>query len=199
MAHSHDRLVRSVLACSPSLTAEALRPAAALPAAPVGRNPHGYYGLSAPVSALVISRPILSEADSRFRRCSCRKFCAAVGALLIPLPGVPGVELAHRDVRPMGLPLSRNIRTDCGAGVMLPLSPSFVPLPPSHRRKVHGYRVSRVQQFSFTLAASVTFASWQYGSASRLARVPTKLGLMPAVRGYPHSFGWVRTELPYQL
>src|SRR5918992_5638492 len=57
------RLVRT--APSSSLrSAEALRPAAALPAAPVGRNPHGYYGLSAPVPALVISRPILAEADS---------------------------------------------------------------------------------------------------------------------------------------
>jgi len=59
--------------------------------------------------------------------------------------------------------------------------------------------VSQVRQFSLTIAASVTFASWQYGSASRLARVPTKLDLMPATRGYPGSFGWVRTELPYQL
>jgi hypothetical protein len=45
----------------------------------------------------------------------------------------------------------------------------------------------------------VTWASWGYGSPAPLARVPTKLGLMPAVRGYPHNFGWVRTELPYQL
>jgi hypothetical protein len=44
----------------------------------------------------------------------------------------------------------------------------------------------------------VTLASWEYGSPSPLARVPTKLDLMPAMRGYPHSFGWVRTSLPYQ-
>jgi hypothetical protein len=75
----------------------------------------------------------------------------------------------------------------------------FVPLPLSHLLgKSHGYRVSRVRQFSLTIAASVTFASWVYGSPSRLARVPTKLDLMPAVRGYPHSIGWVRTGLPYQ-
>src|SRR5918999_2965139 len=42
-------------------SAEALRPAAALPAALVGRDPHGYYGLSAPVPTLVISRPTLWE------------------------------------------------------------------------------------------------------------------------------------------
>jgi hypothetical protein len=65
-------------------SAEALRPATVLPAALVGRHPHGYYGLSAPVSALVISRPILTEADHWFRRCSCRKFCAALGALWTP-------------------------------------------------------------------------------------------------------------------
>jgi hypothetical protein len=76
----------------------------------------------------------------------------------------------------------------------------LVPLPLSHLlREVCGYRVSQVRQFSFTIAASVTFASWQYGSASRLARVPTKLDLMPAMQGYPHGIGWVRTELPYQL
>ena len=75
----------------------------------------------------------------------------------------------------------------------------FVPTPPSHRRCVDGYRVSRVRQFSLTIAASVTLASWEYGSPAPLARVPTKLDLMPAMRGYPHGFGWVRTELPYQL
>jgi hypothetical protein len=76
----------------------------------------------------------------------------------------------------------------------------LVPLPLSHLlREVCGYRVSQVRQFSFTIAASVTFASWQYGSASRLARVPTKLDLMPTMQGYPHGIGWVRTELPYQL
>jgi hypothetical protein len=47
-----------------SVTAEALRPVTALPVTLVGRDPHGYYGLSAPVPALVISRPILSEAGS---------------------------------------------------------------------------------------------------------------------------------------
>jgi hypothetical protein len=50
-----------------------------------------------------------------------------------------------------------------------------------------------------TIAASVTWASWGYGSPAPLARVSTELDLMPAMRGYPHSFGWVRTELPYQL
>src|SRR5918992_3788014 len=43
-------------------SAKALRPAAALPAAPVGRHSHGYYGLSAPVPALVISRPTIAGA-----------------------------------------------------------------------------------------------------------------------------------------
>ena len=58
--------------------AEALRPAAALPAAPVGRDPHGYYGLSAPVPALVISRPTIAGAGSgsgvaRVVTTSCRR------------------------------------------------------------------------------------------------------------------------------
>ena len=75
--------------------------------------------------------------------------------------------------------------------------PNFVPLPPSHRREVHDYRVFRVRQYSLTVAASVTFASWEYGSPSRLARVPTKLDLMPTARGYPDSIGWVRTRVPY--
>jgi hypothetical protein len=44
---------------------------------------------------------------------------------------------------------------------------------------------------SLTIAASVTFASWAYDSPSRLARVPTKLDLMPALWGYPQSLGWV--------
>ena len=47
--------------CRLSGSAEALRPAAALPTAPVGRDSHGYYGLSVPTVALVISRPILME------------------------------------------------------------------------------------------------------------------------------------------
>jgi hypothetical protein len=51
---------------------------------------------------------------------------------------------------------------------------------------------------SLTIAASVTLASWVYGSPSPLARVPPKLDLMPAVRGYPHSIVEVRTRLPYQ-
>ena len=72
----------------------------------------------------------------------------------------------------------------------------FVPTPPNHRRCAHAYRVSRVRQVSLTLAASVTFASWAYGSPSRLARVPTELDLMPAIRGYSGGFGWVRTRLP---
>jgi hypothetical protein len=98
----------------PSMTAEALRPATALPVALGGRDSTGYYGLSAPVPTLVISRPILTEAGYWFRRCSCRKFCAAVGALLTPSPGVPGLELAPWDVRPMGLPLSRSFVSGCG-------------------------------------------------------------------------------------
>jgi hypothetical protein len=62
-AHSHDRLVRAVLAGSPSLTAQALRPAAALPAALGGRHATGSYGLAAPVPAVVISRPSLTGAE----------------------------------------------------------------------------------------------------------------------------------------
>jgi hypothetical protein len=45
-------------------SAQALRPAAVLPATLVGRNPHGYYGLSAPISALVISRPTITGAET---------------------------------------------------------------------------------------------------------------------------------------
>jgi len=56
----HDRLVRSVLACAPSLTAQALRPAAALPAALGGRYFTGYYGLSVPLLVLAISQPTLT-------------------------------------------------------------------------------------------------------------------------------------------
>jgi hypothetical protein len=63
---------------------EALCPATALPVTLVGRDSHGYYGLSAPLRILAISQPILPETRQRFRRCSCRKFCAAVGALLAP-------------------------------------------------------------------------------------------------------------------
>jgi len=64
MAQGHDRIVRSVLACSPSLTAQALRPAAALPAALGGRDPTGYYGLSAPAPTLAISQPTLAGVGS---------------------------------------------------------------------------------------------------------------------------------------
>jgi hypothetical protein len=59
--------------------------------------------------------------------------------------------------------------------------------------------VSQVRHFSLTIAASVTWASWEYGSPAPLARFPTELDLMPIMRGYPLDFGWVRTELPYQL
>ena len=142
---------------------------------------------------------LLDGASKRFRRCSCRKCCAAVGALLTPWPGVPGLELATRDVRPLWLPLSRNVSFGCGVGVENTIAPYFVPTPPRPRRCDHVDRVSRVRQVSLTIAASVTFASWVYGSPSRLARVPTKLDLMPAMRGYPHGFGWVRTHLPYQM
>jgi hypothetical protein len=75
----------------------------------------------------------------------------------------------------------------------------FVPTPPSHRRCVHAYRVSRVRQISLTIAASVTWASWGYGSPAPLARVPTELDLMPATKGYPDRFGWVRTHVPYHM
>jgi hypothetical protein len=165
----------------------------------VGRDPHGYYGLSAPLLVLAISQPTLTGTSQRFRRCSHRKFCAALGALWTPWPGVPGLELTDLDVRPFRYPLSRIGASGCGAGGILNV-PNFVPLPLSHLlREVIVYRVSRVRQISLTIAASVTWASWGYGSPAPLARVPTKLNLMPAVQGYPHSFGWVRTELPYQL
>jgi len=39
----------------------------------------------------------------------------------------------------------------------------------------------------------------EFSSLAPLARVPTKLDLMPTMQGYPHGIGWVRTELPYQL
>jgi hypothetical protein len=77
-------LVPAAPDCRLTGSAEALRPATALPVALVGRDSHGYYGLSAPLLALVISRPILTEAGKRFRRGSCRKFYAALGALLTP-------------------------------------------------------------------------------------------------------------------
>jgi CelD/BcsL family acetyltransferase involved in cellulose biosynthesis len=63
---------------------EALRPATALPVTLGGRHSTGYYGLSAPLLALVIGRPTVTGASQRFRRCSRRKFCAALGALLTP-------------------------------------------------------------------------------------------------------------------
>jgi hypothetical protein len=92
--------------CQPRLpvvnleSAEALRPAAALPAAPVGRDPHGYYGLSAPLLVLAISQPTPTGTSQRFRRCSRRKCCAAVGALWTPSRGVPRLGLAFGDIRP---------------------------------------------------------------------------------------------------
>jgi hypothetical protein len=102
------------------------------------------------------------------------------------------------DVRPRWFPLSRSVYSGCGVGDRSILS-NFVPLPLSHRiRVVYDYRVSRVHQFRFTIAASVTWASWAYGSPAPLARVPTKLGLMPAAGGYSYGIGWVRTRLPYQ-
>ncbi len=70
--------------CRLTGSAEALRPAAALSAALVGRGSHGYYGLSDPLLALVISRPTTGGASKRFRRCSRRKFCAALGLLWTP-------------------------------------------------------------------------------------------------------------------
>jgi hypothetical protein len=58
------RLVRPRRACSPSLSAEARRPATALPAALGGRESTGYYGLSAPVPTLAISQPTLTGVGS---------------------------------------------------------------------------------------------------------------------------------------
>ena len=46
------------------MTAEALRPATALPVALVGRHSHGYDGLSAPVPTLAISQPTLTGVGS---------------------------------------------------------------------------------------------------------------------------------------
>jgi hypothetical protein len=61
-----------------------------------------------------------------------------------------------------------------------PIWSRFIPLPLSHLfREVHVYRVSRVRHYSLTIAASVTLASWEYGSPSPLARVPTKLDSCP--------------------
>ena len=86
-----------------------------------------------------------------------------------------------------------------GQGFNEDYNPRFVPLPLSHLlREVHDYRVSWVRHFSLTMAASVTWASWVYGSPAPLARVPIELDLMPATGGYPGSIGWVRTRLPYQ-
>jgi hypothetical protein len=184
--------------CRLTESAEALRPAAALPATLGGRDATDYYGLSAPAPALVISRPILTEAGCWFRRCSCRKFCAALGALWTPWPGVPGLELASLDVRPCWLPLFRKSHDGCGAGNTRFVIPASFP----HLLAIVG--VSMIIgclgfDISLTIAASVTWASWAYGSPAPLARVPTKLDLMPAMQGYPHSFGWVRTHLPYQV
>src|SRR5919206_5131631 len=59
--HAHDPA-----SCQPRLpvvtleSAEALRPATALPVTLVGRDSHGYYGLSVPLPALGISHPTLS-------------------------------------------------------------------------------------------------------------------------------------------
>jgi hypothetical protein len=108
----------------------------------------------------------------RFRRCSCRKFCAAVGALWTTWPGVPGVELVTLGLRPLWLPPTISLPMVAGQR-STHYDRCVVPLPLSHLlREVHGIRVSRVRQFSLTMTASVTFASWVYGSPSRLARVP---------------------------
>ena len=68
---------------------EALCPATALPVTLGGRNSHRLTTASLPPYLhWVISRPSeFLEPDEGFRRCSCRKFCAALGAVLIPLPG----------------------------------------------------------------------------------------------------------------
>jgi hypothetical protein len=103
------------------------------------------------------------------------------------------------DVRPPWFPLSQDIMPPVAGRGFLLSNPCFIPLPLSHLiREVQAYRVSRVRHIRLTIAASVTFASWVYGSPSRLARVPTKLNLMPAVGGYSYGIGWVRTRLPYQ-
>jgi hypothetical protein len=57
-------LVPPVPDCRMTESAEALRPATALPVALVGRNPHCYYGLSAPVPTLAISQPTLPGVGS---------------------------------------------------------------------------------------------------------------------------------------
>jgi hypothetical protein len=100
----------------------------------------------------------------------------------------------------MRFPLSRTTASGCGVKGNRHIPLYFVPIPLSH---LYGdachYRVSQVRQISLPIAASVTWASWEYGSPAPLVRVPTKLDLMPATKGYPDRFGWVRTELPYQL
>jgi hypothetical protein len=55
-------------------SAEALRPATALPVTLGGRDSTGYYGLSAPLLVLAISRPTLLGTSQRFRRCSHRNY-----------------------------------------------------------------------------------------------------------------------------
>ena len=47
-----------------SMTAKALRPATALPVTLVGRDSHGYYGLSVPVPKLAIRQPTLAGVGS---------------------------------------------------------------------------------------------------------------------------------------
>jgi hypothetical protein len=171
-------------------SAEALRPAAALPAAPVGRAPHGYDGRSAPGPALAISPPTLAGVGDRFRRFPYRTCCVAVGAVWPPEPGVPGLERATWDGRPLRLPRSRTVRDGSVAGAEQFLGPCVVPLPLRHLlREVCGSRGSQVRQCRFPIATSVTFASWPSGSASRLARVPPERGLMPAMQGHPHGGG----------
>jgi hypothetical protein len=53
-------LVPAAPNCRAMESAQALRPATALPAALGGRNSTGYYGLSAPLLTLVISRPTIA-------------------------------------------------------------------------------------------------------------------------------------------
>ena len=57
-------LVPAAPACRGMESAAALRPATAVPVTLVGRDSHGYYGLSAPESAWGISHPTHPGAES---------------------------------------------------------------------------------------------------------------------------------------
>jgi hypothetical protein len=177
----------------------------------VGRHPHGYYGLSAPLLVLVISRPTIQGSLQIYRDLKWNQL--EVPALLMSqvlcgfrCPFDPLTWRTRRGTRLVGCKareapaLPEAIFRLRGRRIRSLVCTYFVPLPLSHLiGEVHGYRVSRVRQFSLTIAASVTLASWEYGSPSPLARVPPKLDLMPATRGYPGSIGEVRTHPPYRM